>query len=469
MVNQNRALFEREFARKKTRDETANHRGISMITSSTPRLSGSPLAAGATVPLTFIGIGMLAALAGTGWMAAAPTTLALPHLHPHVIALAHVWLLGVLLTICFGAVYQLLPVLANTAFRGRTLAWMHLAVHVVGVTTMISGFMAGKMGLVALGGTAVSIGVGLFAVNVTRTLRSAPRLDPVLVAFGCATAWLILTVLAGVLLAANLHFGWWSMNVLALLRAHAHLGVAGFFITLLQGAMFRLVPMFTLGVVQKLRRIGVALALSQLGLLVLAPALAFEARPAALIGAGLLLISFTLSAFELRRVFGTRKKRNLEPGVRGFFVGLTLLCVAAVGGTVLAAGPGDHLRAALAYGVLAVLGGVLASVEGMLCKIVPFLVWMRVYGPRVGRQPTPVATSLGAAAFERAWIALHTVSVTTLALGTLTGHNGLLIGGTLGFALAQLALVTSLATAARHLWRPVTPAVVFRNFAKGMV
>lgn len=439
-----------------------------MITSSAPRLSGSPLAAGATVPLTFIGVGMTAALVGTGWMVAAPTVLALPHLHPHVIALAHVWLLGALLTICFGAVYQLLPVLANTAFRGRTLAWMHLATHVAGVVTMIAAFIAGKMGFVALGGTAVSIGVGMFAVNVTRTLRAANRLDPILVAFGCATGWLILTVLAGVLLAANLHFGWWSMDVLALLRAHAHLGVAGFFVTLLQGAMFRLVPMFTLGTVQKLRGIGIALALSQLGLLVLTPALAFGARPATLVGAALLLMSFALSAFELRRVFGTRKKRILEPGIRGFFVGLALLCVAAAGGTILAAGSGD-LRAALSYGVLAVLGGVLASVEGMLCKIVPFLVWMRVYGPRVGRQPTPVATTLGSVAFERGWVALHTVSVTLLAWGALTENHSLLIGGSLGFALAQLALLTSLATAVRHLWRPVTPPIVVRSFVKGIV
>lgn len=427
-----------------------------MSPSPAPRLSGNPLAAGATIPLTFIGVGVIAALGGTAWLVAAPTTLALSHLHPQVIALTHLWLLGALLTICFGAVYQLLPVLANTGFRGRGPAWSHLGFHLAGVATMVVAFTSGKMGLVALGGTSVSIGVGLFALNVARTLRAAPRLDPILCAFGAATSWLVLTVLAGVLLATNLHYGWWPMNVLALLRAHAHLGVAGFFVTLLQGAMFRLVPMFTLGVVGSLRRIGFALALSQLGLLVLIPALACDHVGAQLTGAGFLLVSFALSGLELRRVFATRKKRLLEPGLQGFFLGLVLLCVAALGGVVLIATPGDP-RAALAYGVLAVLGGALASIEGMLCKIVPFLVWMRVYGPRVGRQPTPVATTLGVAVLERAWLWLHLAGVTTLVLGILAGHEGVLLAGTLGFGAGQLALMTSLATAARHLWRPVTP------------
>lgn len=436
--------------------------------STSPRLPSSPLAAGATIPLTFIGVGVSVAVFGTGWLVVAPTTLALPHLHPYVVALAHVWLLGAMLPICFGAVYQLLPVLANTAFRGRALAWLHFAMHLLGVVTMVVAFLIGNMGAVALGGSAVSVGVVLFAVNVTRTLQAAHRLDPILIAFGCATAWLVLTVLAGVLLATNLHTGWWSMDVLALLRAHAHLGVAGFFVTLLQGAMFRLVPMFTLGVVQNLRRIGVALALSQAGLLLLVPALAFDWHAAVLGGASLVLASFILSAIELRRVFATRKKRVLEPGVRGFFAGLILLAVAAISGTVLAATPGD-LRAALAYGLLAVLGGVLASIEGMLCKIVPFLVWMRVYGPRVGRQPTPVATALGAVELERLWVPLHIASVMTLTVGALLANEQLLVGGAAIFAAGQCALVTSLVKSARHLWRPVTTAAPIRPLAKGTV
>lgn len=435
--------------------------------STSARSGSSPLAAGATIPLAFIATGLLGGVAGTLWLVLAPGLLTLPHLHPHVVALAHVWLLGALLTVCFGAVYQLLPVLANTAFTGRALAWLHLGLHAAGVTLMVHAFVAGDFGLVALGGTAVGAGVVLFCINVGRTLRAAVRLDAILIAFGCAAAWLGATVVAGVLLALNLRFGWWSMDVLALLRAHAHLGVAGFFVTLLQGAMFRLVPMFTLAEVRDLRGIGRALGFSQAGLLLLTPGLAWHSHAAELGGAALLLASFALSAVELRRVLATRKKRVFEPGLRGFFLGLALLGLAALGGAALAVGAGD-LRAALAYGVVAVFGGVLASVEGMLCKIVPFLVWMRVYGPRVGRQRTPVAAALGRASLERAWVWAHGGAVALLAVGALIGSAPVLGLGAAIFAVGQAALFTSLATTARHLWQPIEPAPATAPLAKGI-
>lgn len=421
-----------------------------------PSANRSPIAAGATIPLSFIFAGLFVAVVSTAALVVFPHTLALPHLHMHVVALAHAWLLGALLTICFGAVYQLLPVLANTGFTGRAQAWAHLALHLLGTVAMIAGFLRGDLLLVALGGAAVSIGVALFSANIIRTLRSAPRLDPILLAFAAAAAWLVLTVSAGLLLALNLRFAWWNLDVLALLRAHAHAGVAGFFVTLTQGAMFRLVPMFTLAGPPNLRRVAVALATSQFGLLTLVSALALDATSFALLGAVTLLVSFALSAFELRRILATRKKKLLEPGLRGFFLGLAVLIVSALGGTALAIGLGD-LRAALAYGVVAILGGIVAVVQGMLCKIIPFLVWMRVYGPRVGRQRTPVAAALGRAHCERLWLLAHTSGVIVLAIGTVAAQPLTLTVGAIIFAAGQFSLALSLSSAARHLWRADTP------------
>ncbi len=416
----------------------------------------SPLAAGAIIPLSFIFTGLLAAFASSAALVLFPSTLALPHLHLHVVALAHAWLLGALLTICFGAVYQLLPVLANTAFTGPRQAWSHLALHLAGTVAMIAGFLRGDLLLVAFGGTAVSVGVALFSANIVRTLRTAPRLDPILLAFPAAAAWLVVTVSAGLLLALNLRFAWWNLDVLALLRAHAHAGVAGFFVTLTQGAMFRLVPMFTLAGPPNLRRVSIALIASQTGLLLLISALALDASLFVLLGAALLLASFALSAVELRRLLATRKKKLLEPGLRGFFLGLGFLVFAAINGTALAVA-NDHLQAALAYGVVAILGGVLALVQGMLCKIIPFLVWMRVYGPRVGRQRTPVAAALGRPNCERAWLLAHVCGVLVLAVGSFTAHPLTLTFGSLLFAAGQLSLALSLSSVARHLWRADLP------------
>ncbi len=412
--------------------------------------SASPLAAGATIPLAFIASGIVAAVAGTSWLAADPDLLTLPHLHPEVVAFAHLWLLGALLTICFGAVYQLLPVLANTAFTGAKLAWSHLAVHAAGVLLMVDSFQRGDLGRVALGGALVTTGAILFGLNVLRVLRTAPRRDSVLAAFGCAAGWLLLTALAGLLLALDLRFGWWPMDVLAVLRAHAHLGVVGFFLTLLQGALFRLVPMFTLTDPPDLRRVGRILFLSQAGLLVLVPGLAWSIQTAEAAGALLLLVSFSITAFELRRLLATRRKRTLEPALKGFLLGLALLGLAALAGAALVFAGGEGNRV-MAYGFLAICGGLLATIEGMLGKIIPFLVWMRVYGPRVGRQPVPQAASLGSVRCERAWLVLHGGATLLLALGVMLAEPAVLVVGAITFASGQAMLLLGFGRAVRHL------------------
>jgi hypothetical protein len=409
------------------------------------------------VPLTFIGTGLIGAAAGTLWLAVSPGLLLLPHVHPYVVAFAHAWLLGALLTICCGAVYQLLPVLANTGFQGAPLAWLHLLLHAAGVILMVTGFHSAAMGLVAAGGALVTAGFGLFGVNVAGVLRRAPRLDPILFSFALAAGWLVLTGLAGLLLALDLRFGWWPVDLLALLRAHAHLGVIGFFVTLLQGATFRLVPMFTLSAAPDLAQVRRALWLSQGGLLVLVPSLAWGVIAGEAVGALALLASFILSGRELRRLLATRRKRWLEPGLNGFLAGCLLLGVAALGGMALVFGGADF-RVAFAYGLVAVFGGLLACVEGMLCKIVPFLVWMRTYGPRVGRQPTPQATALGLAGCERGWLRCHVAGVALLAIGSAGGFAIALCAGALVFAAGQVLLFASLGAAARHLWWPATPA-----------
>lgn len=412
-------------------------------------LPHSPIASGATIPLSFIGAGITVSLVGVSWLLAAPGLLLLPHIHPHVVAFAHVWLLGVLLTICFGAVYQLMPVIANTAFTGPRQAWAHLVLHLAGVAFMVSAFLRGRMDGVAIGGTSVLLGLLLFGWSVLRTLRAATRIDAILVSFGCAAGWLVVTALAGLLLALNLRFAWWPIDVLALLRSHAHLGVIGFFLTLLQGAMFRLVPMFTLGVLKDTRQVRNALILSQLGLVVLAPALAWQLRGLELAGAALLLGSFFVTAIELKRVLATRKKRLLEPGLRGFFSGLGFLALAALFGTILIFAA-QNLRAALAYGTIAVLGGVLMAIEGMLCKIVPFLVWMRVYGPLVGRTPVPQATTLGLSRCEHAWVPLHASSVLLLGIGAAFERPLVLGLGAIAFASGHALLIASLGAAGKH-------------------
>ncbi len=424
-------------------------------------VGGVPLVDGARVPLAFIGLGLAALVTATAWLALSPAALQLPYVHPTIAALAHLWLPGFLLSVCLGAVYQLMPVVLGAPLRLPLAAvWTHFVLHGSGVTLLVAGFGVGRFPIVALGGAILTLGIVLFVIAVLRTFASATRRDAVGWSFPLAALWLGGTVAAGVLLAVNRHAPFLPFAITDLLHAHAHLGLVGFFLTLLQGATFQLVPMFTLSELRDSRLVAVGLGCSQIGLLLLIVGL--PARQTALTLAGALALGAALacSGTALARTWRRRRRRNLEPGLHAFAFGTALLVPAAALGLVRLLGKLEDPNFAAVYGLVAIGGALSLMVLGMLCKIVPFLTWMRSYGPRAGRQPVPLATSLGSKRLESAWLGLHGAAIAGLTAGVALGSTPLTRAGCALLAGAVLAFVSDMLCVVRHLFRPDAPTAV---------
>lgn len=384
-----------------------------------------PLVGGARLPLAFIMYGVVAYVAGTTWMAIRPADMLEPYLHPRVVALVHLWLPGFLLSVCIGALYQLMPVVLGTALRADSAAlWTHLGLHGTGSSMLVFGFATGRFEVVATGGVLVAVGVVLLSVAVFRTFRAASRRDAAAWSFPLAAGWLLLTVLLGIALALNRRTPFIPLAATSLLRAHAHLGLVGFFLTLLQGVTFQLIPMFTMGVARRTRFIWAGLIGSQIGLLMLAPGFAWGISLLVFAGASFLAGGMVASGVALVATLKQRRRRVLEPGIRAFVTGALVLIVAGGMGGVLITASGYaawQTRLISVYGLLIIVGALGLCVLGMLCKIVPFLVWMRAYGPQVGRCPVPVATELSSKRMERVWFAGHVAGNALQGLAMLSG------------------------------------------------
>lgn len=422
-----------------------------------------------------MGLGLAWLAVASGLLALQPGLLGLPHVHPGVIALTHAWVLGFFVTVACGAVYQLAPVALGTTLWSERAGWWHLGLHGMGVPGMVVGFWTWNLPLLGAFGTLVAVGVFLFAVNAWVTVRRSQKTDAVAWSLILAPAWLVVTVLVGLLLAANRATFFIPADPVALLRAHAHLGLVGFFATLLQGVSFRLVPMFTLGEVPNWRPVKSGLWLTQASLLGLAPALAFHWRAASALFAFAIVVSFAASGWGLARTLATRKKRALDPGLKFFLCGMAGLALAAVIGFVLALPtvPGGSAAGgfnAMVYGVVIVAGGLLPAIGGMMCKIVPFLVWMRAYGPKVGRGPTPPAGSLARPWLHRVGLTLQWIAVAPLVYGVWFLDIELLRAGAWLLAIGVGFLIADLVGVLRHLWRPLTaPAAPLRGIARTSV
>ena len=266
-------------------------------------------------------------------------------------------------------------------------------------------------------------------------------------------------MLAGLLMAINRGHPFLRASLLDLLRAHAHLGLVGYFATLLQGVTFQLVPMFTLGEARRPHCARLGLFATQLGLALLGSGLALGLRPLVLGACALLLAGLAATALAFCATLATRRRRKLEPGLLAFVIGLGLLAFAALLGAALAVfdiPPERLFPAATAYGLLIVVGGLSLTILGMLAKILPFLVWMKAYGPRVGREAVPVATTLSSKPLEHTWLAAHLAGLLGLALGAACASPGpSRVGGVL-LALAALLALANAARVLRHLRGPST-------------
>lgn len=394
---------------------------------------------------------------GTIWLAVQPGLLALPHAHPHVVALVHAWMLGFFVTVACGAVYQLAPVALGTTLWSDRLGWWHFGLHAAGVPGMVWSFWRWDMAQLGHFGTAVALGVSLYAHNVWRTVRTSGRTGLVANSLRISAGWLVLTVVTGLVLAANRFWHFIPLDPLPLLRFHAHLGLVGFFLTLLQGVMFQLVPMFTLGEVRDWRPAVRSFWLSQAAFVCLLPALllrsAWEAS-----GAGMILLAgYAGTARALATALRSRRKRVLDPGVGAFLCGGAGLLLAGVGGLLLV-WPGSSWGSAgggwnaMGYGVFVIFGGLMPCFLGMLGKIVPFLTWMRAYGPQVGRRPTPSASNLGLPGWERAGLGLQFASLIPLLAGTWSLNTSWLSAGTGLFAVGVACFLVNQGSILRHLW-----------------
>lgn len=424
---------------------------------------GSWLSAQGRLPLAFMGLALSWLALGTTWLAVQPGLLALPHTHPHVIALVHAWMLGFFLTVACGAVYQLAPVALGTTLWSERLGWWHFGLHAAGVPGMVWSFWRWDLAQLGHFGTAVALGVGLYAHNVWRTVRASGRAGVVADSLRISAGWLVFTVLTGLTLAANRFWHFIPLDPLPLLRFHAHLGLAGFFVTLLQGVMFQLVPMFTLGEVRDWRPAVRSFWLSQTALAGLLPALLLHSAWGATAAGTVLLAGYLGSAWGLATALRSRRKRALDPGVRAFIAGGMGLLLAGVGGLFLVWpdspwGSASDGWNAMSYGVFVVFGGLLPCFLGMLGKIVPFLTWMRAYGPQVGRRPTPSASNLGLPRWERAGLGLQFASLVPMLAGTCSLNPSWLSAGTGLFAAGVACFLVNQGRILRHLWLVQAPS-----------
>ncbi len=434
------------------------------------------------LPLAFILTGVLSLCAGVGWLVVRPSLLAAYHYNQYVIAATHLLVLGWIVSVVMGAMYQLVPVALETKLYSERLARWHLICHLIGFIGMVWMFRVWNMKQVGHFGCVLAVGVGLFLYNLVRTLQRVPKWNVTATAVAAALFWISATVTVGLSIAAGkcvyesnagvatagvvrtLFSGLRSVgaftsrfDAISAMHAHAHLGAVGFFTLLLVGVSYKLIPMFTLSEVQSARRAAASVILLNLGLA--GSFLTILTRsPWKLAFALLVVLALALYGWELRAILRQRKRRVLDWGITSFLSGAALLIPVSLLAVVLS-WPGLPLNTFTGqlenlYGFLGLMGVVSLSIIGMLYKIIPFLVWFGCYSGWVGRAKVPALSDLYSARLQALgyWSFLAGLAVTGGAI-VWSSPSGVRVGGS-ALALSVIFLVINVGAMLAHLFKP---------------
>ncbi len=375
-----------------------------------------------SLPLRFMLTGLVALLFSVAWIIAKPSILASYHYNQYVIAATHLVVLGFICTVVMGAMYQLVPVALETKLYSERLAKWQFVIHVGSFIGMVWMFNVWNMKQVGHFGSALALGVGLFVYNMARTLWRVPKWNLVATAITAALIWFSLTIFAGLAIATakcayeateglatadgvkemitGLKIVASVMSrfeAIGAMHAHAHLGVVGFFVMLIVGVSYRLIPMFMLTEIQSKRRAALSILLLNIGLAgsVVTILLRSDWKP---VFAAIAVAGLAIFGWELRAMLRARKRPGLDWGLKTFLVAVGMLIPVCLLALVLSWPrlPMNQFFSLLenVYGFLGLFGVVTLAILGMLHKILPFLVWFGVYSPHVGRAQLPLTTQM---------------------------------------------------------------------------
>ena len=301
---------------------------------------------------------------------------------PGMLALTHLLTLGVLAMVMSGALLQMLPVVAGSPVaRPVVVATVVHGLLVAGTLALALGFVWPAPGLLRVALVLLVVAVVVLVGAAARSLARAPRRHAAVRGMLLAVAALAVTTLLGSWLLAG--HGWVGITLPrgALTDLHAGWGLLGWVGILIVGVAFQVVPMFQMTPEYPPSMARALPWLLFAGLLlwllrVAWPALAVLAPLAVL----LLLLgnaAFAIVTLDLQR----RRKRRL-PDVTLDFWRLAMVCLLATlllwaAGLAAPAWSADP-RAPLLLGAGLTFGFALSAVNGMLYKIVPFLVWFHL-------------------------------------------------------------------------------------------
>ncbi|ROI07720.1 hypothetical protein EGI11_08500 [Chryseobacterium sp. H3056] len=368
-----------------------------------------------------------------------PETFTKHYFTPHLLTMVHIAALGWGTMVIFGAAHQLLPVICEQDLYSEKLAAFVWYTLTLGMILLVTNFWKLTVGwLMIFGGSLVVFSVILYLFNVVQTTKICTKYSIQKLYVLSSAIWLLFTVVMGLLLAINLKFSFFDVSHLEILKLHAHVGFAGWFLQLITGVSSKLVPMFLLGKSKKDFMLKYAFIFQNAGLvLFLADGYFLGVTARVLIYALIVLVGIVCWLLFLFDNYKNRLRKRVELLMKHSFLSFLALIIAVL--LIPAVYFAEGYRWAMLYGTLIFMGWITSIILGKTFKTLPFIIWNDHYKNLSGKVKVPLPKDLYSEKLTMWQFRIFIAAFLVFALGIIV-QNVLVIraGATLWVAVAVL-------------------------------
>ncbi len=298
----------------------------------------------------------------------------------------HLFLLGFVMMIIFGAMAQLIPVVLEAGHAVVDVYYVIFPLLLTGVIGMVAGFWM-MPALLPYGGLLVLVAMIIFSVENIATLKKTTIRTLTVETVAWSNGFLLLGILTGFAIALGLS-GDLSINVGLMLKAHVYAVVGGYVVLTIIGLSLILIPMFSLahGFEEKAIHIAFKLVVAGVGVVFFGALFGLEWLMYLGYAVNTIGILFYLWQIWLIAKLTVRKELDIWAKSMIFAFGSLILSI-VLGILFFLSGKTNLLHASVWF---LLMGFIASMITGHLYKIVPFLVWFERFAPLVGKKKVPM-------------------------------------------------------------------------------
>ncbi|MBU1658483.1 hypothetical protein KKG72_05440 [bacterium] len=314
----------------------------------------------------------------------------LTNLDTTVIAWVHIFLLGFVMMVIFGAMAQLVPVVLEVGHFGIDLYYIIYPLLFVGTILMACGFQF-VPALLPYGGVVVLISLLIFVFETFMSIKKVKKLNLVITSIILANSFLFIGLVFGLVMALG-YAGIINVDIHMLLRAHVYLVFIGYVGVTIMGMSMILLPMFWLSHNFSTKSVKYALYFLAFGVTAVVLSSVLKSQKLEYLGYFLTILALFFYFYQIYIIYKKRVRIEKDIYLKSVVAASVSLLVSLITGVVYIFFPSPNLL--LAIGWILIFGYVALMIIGHLYKIVPFLVWYERFSPLVGKQKVPMLADM---------------------------------------------------------------------------